>query len=480
MPLTATYNEELVRTLAPDEATFEKAREIARAKTFQHLGVSADGSWLLGECQGSAQEAYHVSADFQDPLQPTLRSSSPSRKLPDKYSLALLLAYLDDPAVFETREPTEELLIKRDKKLAMDEKKKSGSAAPRKVNKASTEKKVAAQRDGLDLLEKLLVDLVASGQWFEATRLEKIERHSKQLSDASLPAPMFGLRKLMLLAKQKDLNDEEKMAQAANVVGQLWATVQKGRNYLDRKPHGDESHAEADATIEEMLGRTWQLSELREEGYLKTDLSLMELAFERTDDESRQQRVEISDLLDTETGTVYHSMAYRPFKGLNQIPEQTSYMQPLTVAEAVFYPGFVNRRIRWEKGTEQLVENPPADYFAKAHAQANPDFKAVVETYRGQLKHPLAPREAVFFLRCERIGKVGDRIVIQDAAGTRIEMKDRRKDYSNVANLVRVAGMLGHEKPGLLVRLYLLPLQNAIVGLPLAALTAKHHLRLGL
>ena len=33
-------------------------------------------------------------------------------------------------------------------------------------------------------------------------------------------------------------------------------------------------------------------------------------------------------------------------------------------------------------------------------------------------------------LRCEKIGKVGDKIVLEDAVGLRIVAADRRKDYS--------------------------------------------------
>jgi hypothetical protein len=71
-------------------------------------------------------------------------------------------------------------------------------------------------------------------------------------------------------------------------------------------------------------------------------------------------------------------------------------------------------------------------------------------------------------------------VVLEDASGARIEAADRRKDYSNSGNLVRAMGMLGKDKPAVLARLYIQPMTNTIVSLPLAALTAKHHLRLGL
>lgn len=483
MPLSATFTEEMVRGLAPDPGTFDKARGIAAAKRFQNLGVSSDGTWLQGECQGSGTVPYQVSADFHDPNNPTLRSNSPSRVTPDKFSLALVLTYLNDPSAFGTREPSDDLLLKREKKIVQDEKKKSGSAAPRKISKPGVnaqDKKVAAQREGFDLLERLLVDLVAGGHWFEASRIEKIEKQSKQLGDASLPAAIQGLRRLMVIAKQKDLNDEEKLYCGAETIGFLWTTVRKGRAYLEQKLPAGETQAEADIFIEDVLGKSWQTNELRERGYYAADLSLLELAFERIDDESRQQRLEISNLLDQKSGAIHQAITFRPFKGLSQVPDQPSYQVPIQVAESALCPGFVNRRLRWEKGIEQLIENPPGDTLAKARALARPDFAAALAAFHAQLSYPLAAREAVFFLQCARIGKIGEKAVIQDAAGARIEMRDRRKDYSNVSNLVRAAGMMAKDTPALLVRFYVLPLANTVYALPLAAVTDSHHLRLGI
>ncbi|MCE9531760.1 MAG: hypothetical protein K8T89_11655 [Planctomycetes bacterium] len=480
MPLTATYTEELVRGIASDEATFEKARKIAAAKRFQNLGVSTDGSWLFGECPGSATEPYILSADFHDPAAPVLRSSSPSRKHPDSFSIALLLAYLQDPSAFGEREPTEDLLIKREKKLAQDEKKKSGSAVPRKITKTAQDKKSSAQREGLELLERFLVDLIAGGKWLDAGNLEKVEKLSKQLGDASLPASVYGLRKLLLIAKQKETTEEDKTFLAAEVIGLLWNTIQRAKAYSANKLLPGETQAEADIFIEDVIGRALQLADLREKGYFQSNLQLFELAFERTDDESRQQRVEISNLLDMSSGAIHQAATHRPFKGLSQVPEQISYEQPFTVPELAVCPGFVNRRLRWEKGSEHIHEHPPADFLAKAHALAQTSFQAALIAFREQLKHALAPREAVFFLRIERIGKIGERVVIQDGTNARIEMKDRRKDYSNVANLVRAAGMMGKDNPALLVRLSVQTSSNLVFGQPLAALTAKHHVRLGL
>jgi hypothetical protein len=480
MPLNVPITEDMVRGLAPDDATWNKAQEVAASDRLLNPGVSTDGTWLLADAKGSGKEPYHVSADFVDPNNPVLRSNSPSRQVPDKFTLGLLLKYVRQPDSFGSREPSDDQLAKREKKVAAEERKKFGPGAPKREKKSAEAKLLMAQREGLETLERLLIELVAGGRWFEEGHIEKLERISKNLGDAHLPMATYSLRRLLVLGKQKGIGDEDRQFLGADLIGQLWGIVQRARIYLDgRLPEG-ETQEIADALVEELLDRPWQLSDLKDKGYWKTDLSLLELAYERTDDDARQQRIEVSNLIDLNSGDMLEAIAHRPYKGLHPIPEQPSYTSPVTISEAAIYPGFLNRRVRWEKGAE-TIGRPSPEALETAYGLAVGDFGAVLEAFRDQLKHPLAPREGVFLLQCERVGRIGERaVVLEDAAGTRIEAADRRKDYSNVANLVRAMGMLGRDRPAILVRLFLQPSPNTIVALPLAALTAKHHLRLGL
>ncbi|HKI34160.1 MAG TPA: SWIM zinc finger family protein [Gemmataceae bacterium] len=476
MPLT----EDVIQRAAPDAGSLQNGRDLVRKKAFSTLGVSEDGTWLLGNCKGSGKEPYSVSVDLANDSSPVGRCNCPSRKFPCKHALGLMVAYLANPGQFGKAEPPEDLVAKREKQVARAEKKTTEAPAPRKVNKAAQVKKAQAQRDGLDLLEKLLIDLVAAGQWFEEGRLDRLDRQAKQMADSYLPGARVMLRRLVLLGQEDGLPEEERTARAADLIGHLWATVQKGRNYLDDKLSADEDQAEAEAVMEEVLGTVWQLADLKEKGYTRQDLNLLELAYERFDDAARAERIETSHLLDLGDGSVHAAITYRPVKGLAKIAEQPSWMQPITVLEVAVYPGFLNRRIRWEKGAEVVQPLEKKNLHLKqAHALAAPEFEKVLAEFRKQLKHPLAPREAVVWVRCQTVGKVGERVVVEDAKGARIEAVDRKKDYSNVANLVRAAGEL-RKQPALLARLFVLPLPNTIVAEPLALLSPEKHLRLGL
>ena len=108
------------------------------------------------------------------------------------------------------------------------------------------------------------------------------------MADAYLPGAMIELRRLVLLGREEGVPEEERTAAAADLVGHLWATVQKGRNYLDNKLSADEDQAEADAVMEEVLGHVWQLTDLKEKGYARQALNLLELAYERRDDPAPQ------------------------------------------------------------------------------------------------------------------------------------------------------------------------------------------------
>jgi hypothetical protein len=253
--------------------------------------------------------------------------------------------------------------------------------------------------------------------------------------------------------------------------------VQIGGRYLDGTLAGGEA-AEAEAVVEEVLGKSWQLKELRARGHFRRDLALLELAYERFDDEVTDLRVEVSFLVGLADGAVFRAVNYRPRRALLHTRELPSYTQPLQLSEAAIYPGFLTRRIRWAPEAEHLLP-PRLAVLRQVHGLARPDFARVLADLRRQIKHPLAPREAVVLLRCQLIGTVGDRVVLVDGQGNRLEAAERRSEYSHVANLCRAGGELCDE-PALLARLFVRPGDGAVVAQPLALVSPGKHLRLGI
>ncbi len=472
MPLNAPLTEDMVRHLANDEAVFQAASELAQSSRLQNLNTSHDGSWLLGEYAGIGPAPYQLSADFLHFDTPVLRGNSPSRQQPDKYNIALMLRYIHRPGEFGEIIPKRELIAKRDKVLAAEERKKG--VFTKKGSKNDLDKTAQLRAEVLDTVGRLIADLTASGDWYADPRADQYEKLCKQLNEAHFPALAAQLKRFALVAKDKNLKDTERIPFGASALARLASVYRKTLAFLkyDAKVPTDE-----DQLLEEYLDLQWSIEDLKARGYTQNDLSLMELSFERLDDEGRALRIEVSNLLDLNSGELHQSIAYRPFKGLTPTTEQPSYSLPILVPEAVLYPGSLNRRIRWEKNSEGTGV-PTADAFEAAYAHAIPEFEPVIDEFRSQLRNPFAPTEAVLLMRCAKIGIADKTVVVEDESGGRLEMRDRRKDYSHLFNFKRAAAMMHSESPALLVRLTLAGKQ--IVAYPLAMLTPRHHLRIGI
>ena len=89
---------------APDDASKANARALAKAAKWKSLGAfdADEGEVVWGEIKGSSGGTYHTRVEVEEP---SFRCTCPSRKLPCKHSLALLLLRADDPSVFRAPPP---------------------------------------------------------------------------------------------------------------------------------------------------------------------------------------------------------------------------------------------------------------------------------------------------------------------------------------------------------------------------------------
>ncbi len=325
----------------------------------------------------------------------------------------------------------------------------------------------------------MLIDWVSAGDIFDESRLKMLDEQSRQLADAALLPLRYRVLELVQLGKNEHLSDAEKLARVSDQLVRLWASVQKGRAYIDEQMSSDESAIEVDANLDEILGKVWKMTELEERGYWKTQLSLMELAYEEVEDHARSQTMETSMLIDLADGRIYQAMSLRPWHAKFCIEKHPSFLNVLQVPAAAIYPGYYNRRIRWESGTE--LQNPVTpEVLQQVYERALPDWKTVLELYRQQLRNPLAPRAMLVLVRCDRVAQVGNKTVIIDANGTRVEAIGIPGDGDSVTSLQLAAGMMNSEHPALFVRLLPALSKGAIVAQPLAAVTPTAHLRLTL
>jgi hypothetical protein len=324
----------------------------------------------------------------------------------------------------------EDLQSKREKVMARVEKKQTEADKPRKVDKGALAKKIKAQLDGIDVLQRLTQDLVRLGIGnMNAKVAREMEEQAKQLGNAYLPGAQTALHNYTKLfagedgkfADKSTAQRERIYSEALDELSRLHALVKQGRAYLQRRLDDPDLKPETDSAIAAWLGHAWQLSELKQCGLVENDVEVVQLAFNSHDDVARQAYVDTGVWMTLNTGKIRITQNIRPYKAAKFIKSDDSFFQVAQVKELCVYPGDVNPRIRWDGMVPRPLEQKDYD---RIRSHGNPDFAAVVKEVKTHLKGPLADKQPIHALNFKRIGQVGGTAVAEDARGERLVLTD--------------------------------------------------------
>lgn len=480
--------ESFVDSLAPNSSAAKNGRDLVKKNKLSGLHKSEDHTVLFGSCAGSGSSAYSCSADFKGGDTPVFRCNCPSRQFPCKHGLALLYAYAGG-STFTVAEVPAELEAKREKaeqrsakKAEQAEAEASGEAPakPKKVNKAALAKKIKAQLNGLDLLEKLVLSLIRGGLGtVDKKGLAQIKDGVKALGNSYLPGAQNELRglSLHLEAALKDAGDQERRyAAAIEQLVTIQALIRKGRPYLEAKLADPELKPDTDSAIEEWLGHAWQLAELQSHDLVRSNKELVQLSFISYDDRSRGEFVDVGYWMELETGDIHRTFNYRPYKAAKYIKEEDSFFDVLTAEELYLYPGTVNRRVRMEKPSFAPLEDRHRETIRQF---AETSIADAVKKVRGELKNPLGNKSPVLLLRASSIMEdESGGLVAVDAAGGKLQLADVMDEGRQTVNLLRIMPKSDLEDAALLLLFRHVPEQCRLIAQPLSLVHPTHLIRL--
>jgi hypothetical protein len=412
-------NEPFVEAAAPNADAAKNGRGLVLKNKFLTLNRSADDTLLFGKCQGSGKQPYLCSADFAAPDAAVYRCNCPSRQFPCKHSLGLLFAFAQGKP-FTVADVPAELSAKREKAAARVEKKKEEAEKPRTVYKSALAKKIKAQLEGIDLLEKLTLDLVRLGIGnMNAKSAREVEEQAKQLGNAYLPGAQAALHSLTTLFSTRE--GEAIFSEALDQLGRLHALVKHGRAYLTRRLEDADLAPETQSAIAAWLGHAWQLRELKDAKLVQADVELVQLAFNSHDDVARKEYVDTGVWMNLASGRIQLTQTFRPYQAAKFIKSDDTFFDVAQVKELFLYPGDVNPRIRWEGMSGRPTV--PKD-FEKIRGFGQGNFAQVIKEVKSHLKSPLADKQPIHALNFQRIGQVGESLVVEDAHCERLVLTD--------------------------------------------------------
>jgi SWIM zinc finger len=427
LPGMISVTQDFIEAAAPNAEAAKNGRGLLLKNKFLALCHSPDETLWFGRCQGSGSTPYLCSADFAAPEKPVYRCTCPSRQFPCKHALGLLYA-MAEGKTFTSAEVPEELTAKREKVAARVEKRKVDIDKPVKVNKPALAKKIKAQLDGIDLLERLTQDVVRLGIGnMNAKTAHELEEQARQLGNAYLPGAQAALRNYTKLF-YSDQGDEPAAAgrdtifsEALDQMCRLHALIRKGREYLKTRLDDPELAPETDTGIAAWLGHAWQLRELKEAGLVEENAELVQLAFHSYDDIARKEYVDSGAWMNLGNGRIYRTQTFRPYQAARQIKSEDSFSQVAQIKEMCIYPGDVNPRVRWDGVLARPIE--PHD-LARIRSHGRAEFAAVVKDVKSVLKNPLTDKYPIHALNYRRIATAGKAMVVEDRTGERLVVTD--------------------------------------------------------
>lgn len=440
--------------MAPNAAALSNARKISSGGGFIRRMRSADESFYMGECKGSGKSNYIVSGDYIDEDNPVYRCSCPSRQFPCKHSLALMFEIAAGKE-FEQGEIPQDILEKREKKEAREAKKeqkkeqlanmsedekKAAAAKSAKSSKSARIKKIKKQLEGLDLMKKMTDQLLLSGlASMGSISLKSYKDLSKQLGDYYLPGPQILFNRLIIeMERYRKDQDSGHYKKAVEVLKRLRALEKKSKSYLEEKLENDNPKLDKDILFEG-LGGVWKLEQLAALGLEKKNARLIQLSFEEVYEEARKEYIDKAYWLDLESGEISYTANYRPIKALKYVKQEDSCFDLLLVPGLCYYPGGLNKRIRWESakfseiGKEELLT---------ARRHAHQEIESAVKIAKNELKNILSEEEAAMLIAFKRIVKGRDEkdeeiFLAQDSKGQCIELREKEgKEVQNALGLI--------------------------------------------
>ncbi len=332
-----------------------------------------------------------------------------------------------------------DLAEKKAKQEARAAKKEAQPDKPKKAN--PSKKKIAKQLEGLDHAEKLVNELLTSGMGtLSGTSAQAYEKVAKDLGNYYLTGPQNAFTRIALEVRKIQQNPEQSSAhyaEALRILISLHATIKKARVYLTGKLESGNDSFE-DSVLYEALGGVWKLEELRAIGSYREHVRLMQLSFDVSYDEAKKEYVERGFWMDLDHGSIGQTLNYRPVKALKHIKTDDSCFDVLDIPILYEYPGEMNRRIRWEERSARTATSEDRRGLSTLAASGIPE---AVKTAKGQMKNTLLPKYLPSLLPVGKIGTVGQSTVLEDPAGNRIVLRDRREDGADHASVHRLQAL---------------------------------------
>lgn len=482
MATAAIITQELISSMAPNAAAFSNGQKISKSGDFVSLSKTADETLIFGECKGSGKNPYRTSADFSGG-KPILRCSCPSRQIPCKHCLAIMFEWLAkkeftvDKIPDDIAEKREKIAKKAEKAIAAQ----SGGKTPSKQNKSAAAKKLMKQKEGLELAERFVTEVLERGvSSINSTSAEQYKELARQLGDYYLSEPQAIMTEIVAAAE--NLSSDPQDAQTRRITAlcvRLASVVRKSEDYINDKLKSGSVLPEDNILYEEM-GGIWKLAQLKELGLYRENVRIIQLSFNVVRDDIHKADIDVGYWLELDTGDISRTENIRPFRAQKHIKAQDSSFGVYRIKELYRYPGGLNRRIRWEDAdiSADNVNETDSSLYDEIMSKAAGSIAEAVKIAKNELKNTLSQPAAALLIPFDSIEfALSDGHPVLKFGSETIGLKSNA-DYRETCLTLSVCGEESLKNGVLLGEFFYVPAERRLYVCPLSVVNAKGIIRL--
>lgn len=411
--------EENIRILTSNPSTLANGKKLVSKKEYLDLGKDKDNTVIFGKCKGSGKNPYSVSVDFSQE-NPVFRCSCPSRQIPCKHAVGLMVAY-NQGLTFETAEIPEDLAEKMkkyaEKKEKKEQKEQETEKKPKKTNSTAAVKKMKKQVEAFEMLKVFIHEITESGIGGIEARQNECKNISKQLGDAGLRYPQQLVNAL---------SAAEGEYEATDILTKLYSLTVRCEKMLGEKIEAKNAEPE-NSMLNQYLGTPWKTEQLEEIGRVRENTDLVQLSFDIHENRNSGNLEETGYWVELSTGEIMRTLNIRPLNRLKYVQADDSIFSKIHASKLYIYPAEVAGRIKYVSDKSSKIEREDIE---KIRSYAYAKLADVMKQAKGYLKNTLSANSYPILLRFSQIGFCEGKVLLEDCAGERIQL-----DYDNKALL---------------------------------------------
>ncbi len=439
---------DLITSLAVNDASIKNGRSLFTSKKFISLGIDKDDTIIFGECKGSGKSNYYCSMDFVKEEAPIPRCNCPSRQIPCKHVLGLMIAYVEEKDNFQILEIPEDVVKKREKKEKSAEnkakketEKKPPTEKSLKAKATSETKKINNQLQGVENSKEIFKTIVNNGlASIDANQIKEFKIQVKNLGNFHIG----GIENSFNILLNCIATDDEDFKKSIDQLNYINALLTKSEKYLNSKL---ENPLVRDVTskIEEQIGHIWNYNQLSEYDLVQSKANLIQLHFVEVDEKINKQLVETGIWFDISSKKLCKTINYRPYKARKYIKETDSIKSVVAMDELFFYPSENTPRVTIKDFTLREVTKEDIDSIKENIVD---DYSMIIKDIKNIFKAPLSDKDLYYLIKVAKIKKIDDDLVLENQKGETLIIKGENKtllefvyskDLKNRVMLIKVS-----------------------------------------